>query len=200
MTRNPTDPLELLLQRLEANLPVIDGLHDLWQPYRDAELFDDLVHALVEPFRGDSVSAVLGCESRGFILGGAASLALRVAFVAVRKPGGYMPGAVHRVRTTSDWQGKETEFHLQKEALPPNSRVLLVDDWFTTGSHALAVKDLVEQAGGVLFGAAVLVDEMPPGVAAALGKYHALLRYDEEVPLSGDGTFRPSRHNLLAST
>ncbi|MCC7001341.1 MAG: adenine phosphoribosyltransferase, partial [Gemmatimonadaceae bacterium] len=51
------------------------------------ELFGRTVAALAAPWRGEAITHVLGVESRGFIFGAPAALALGAAFVPVRKPG-----------------------------------------------------------------------------------------------------------------
>ena len=69
----------------------VDGHADVWRLFDDVERLRSVVEALVEPFHG-SVTKVAGVESRGFILGTAAALALGVGFVPVRKAAGLFPG------------------------------------------------------------------------------------------------------------
>src|SRR3546814_11125222 len=53
----------------------------------DADGYSAAIDAMAEPWRGVALDAVLGIESRGFILGAALARALGTGFVPVRKPG-----------------------------------------------------------------------------------------------------------------
>jgi adenine phosphoribosyltransferase len=95
---------------------------------------------------------VAGIEARGFILGSVVALELRVGFIAIRRNAGLFPGGkVSRV-TPTDYRGVETRLRLQRDSISSGDRVLLVDDWFETGSQALTAAALIEEAGGELGG------------------------------------------------
>ena len=64
---------------------------------------------------------------------------------------------------------------MQRAALTPGDAVLLIDDWFETGSQALTAKALIEECGAELVGAGVIVDELPNGFAEQLGRFHGLV-------------------------
>src|SRR3546814_14488885 len=53
----------------------------------DADGYSAAIDAMAGPWRGVALDAVLGIESRGFILGAALARALGTGFVPVRKPG-----------------------------------------------------------------------------------------------------------------
>ncbi|WP_116199703.1 phosphoribosyltransferase family protein [Amycolatopsis circi] len=157
----------------------VDGHADLWPVFRDATAFAEVVKALAEPFRDADVTAVCGIESRGFLLGGAVALELGVGFAAIRKAAGMFPGEKLTRETDPDYRGFRHTLRLQRSALSSGDRALLVDDWIETGSQALAVRDLVVEAGAELVGCAVLVDQLNPAMRRRLGKLHALLTADE---------------------
>ncbi|MNW71039.1 Adenine phosphoribosyltransferase [compost metagenome] len=52
-----------------------------------SEDFRGAIAAMSDRWRGQKLDAVVGIESRGFILGAAMALELGVGFVPVRKPG-----------------------------------------------------------------------------------------------------------------
>ncbi|MFG2651295.1 hypothetical protein [Streptomyces sp. NPDC048436] len=60
----------------------IAGHANVWAIFRDAKALAVVV-ALVAPLRDERVTAVVGIESRGFLLGGAAAVELGVGFVPV---------------------------------------------------------------------------------------------------------------------
>ncbi|KOV87894.1 phosphoribosyltransferase family protein [Nocardia sp. NRRL S-836] len=166
---------DLLLRRFRW----VGGHADMWPVFRDAAVFAEVVKALVEPFRTEGVTAVCGVESRGFLLGGAAALELGVGFVAVRKGSGMFPGEKLVCDTAPDYRGLRHVLRMQRSSLGRADRVLLVDDWIETGSQALAVRQLVAEAGAELVGCAVVVDQLRSDVRPLVGRVHALVAKDE---------------------
>ena len=145
----------------------IDGHADVWAMFADPASLREIVDRLVEPYRDAGVTHVAGIESRGFVLGGAAAVALGAGFVAVRKEAGHFPGEVLFEPTARDYKGAESVLRLQAHALPAGARVLVVDDWVETGSQLRAVRGLLERAGATHVGTAVVVDQADePGVTS----------------------------------
>ncbi|MER0241779.1 phosphoribosyltransferase family protein [Streptomyces sp. HSW2009] len=153
----------------------IDGHVDVWGVFRDAQALAGIVAGLAEPFRDAQVTAVCGVESRGFLLGGAVAVTLGVGFVPVRKDGGLFPGEKLVRETGPDYRNLRHRLHLQRSALGPTDRVLMVDDWIETGSQAVTVKDIVEECGATWVGCSVMVDELDPATQPTLGSIHSLL-------------------------
>jgi adenine phosphoribosyltransferase len=110
------------------------------------------VTALADPFRDAGITKVAGVEARGFVLGAGVALELRAGFVAIRKQGGIFPGPKLTGETRPDYRGNSTLLRLQRRSLTSNDLVLLVDDWFETGSQALTAKSLIEGAGAKFVG------------------------------------------------
>jgi adenine phosphoribosyltransferase len=162
---------------LLARFRWVNGHADVWRLFYDGEVFTRLVVALADPYRGDGITKVAGIEARGFILGSAVARDLRAGFVAIRKQGTLFPGEKLARRTATDYRGVETELRLQSDSVTTADRVLLVDDWFETGSQGLAAKALIEEAGGELAGASVVVDQLPPDTRGSFGRYSALIAY-----------------------
>lgn len=150
---------------------------DIMPVLGDAAAFAAAVSAMCDPWRRIALTAVVGVEARGFILGAAMAHELGLGFVPVRKPG-KLPGNVHEVAYALEYG--EDRLQVQQDALSPGSRVLLVDDVLATGGTLLAAARLVQALGAELVGAAVLVELQALGgrarwtVPAAL---HATLRY-----------------------
>jgi adenine phosphoribosyltransferase len=163
------------VDELRAGIPWVDGHADVWRLFADAALFARCVEALVAPYRDDGITHVVGIEARGFLLGGAAAASLGAGFVAIRKAAGHLPGSVLTEATAPDYKGDSGELRLQADALPPGARVLIVDDWFETGSQFRAARALLERTGATLIGASVVVDETPPDLDSILGKFTALV-------------------------
>jgi adenine phosphoribosyltransferase len=78
--------------------------------------------------------------------------------------------------TAVDYKGEVGQLRLQAEVLPTGARVIVVDDWFETGSQFRAARALLERAGAAVIGASVVVDETDPMLRPDLGKFTALIR------------------------
>jgi adenine phosphoribosyltransferase len=80
--------------------------------------------------------------------------------------------------TPPDYRNEQLQLRLQRESLMGGDRVLIVDDWFETGSQALAAKSLVEAGGAHFVGASVIVDQLDPGARSRFGQFQALIQRD----------------------
>jgi adenine phosphoribosyltransferase len=158
----------------EFEITYVNSHADVWRLFDDPAVLVSVAQALVDPFRGE-VMKVAGIESRGFVLGTAAALALHVGFVPIKKAEGLLPGEKATTTTMPDWRGNRHTLRLQRAALQDGDRVLLVDDWIETGSQAAAAKLLIEACGAILVGVATVVTEAPPAALEALGRTHALM-------------------------
>lgn len=120
----------------------------------DARLFSRVVAHMAEPHRGQ-VEAVVGVESRGFILGAPVALALGAAFVPARKLG-KLPGKT--IRESYKLEYGEAALEIQEGALALGARALVVDDVLATGGTAAAAGRLVARAGGRVAGYEFLLE------------------------------------------
>jgi len=128
---------------------------DIMPLLANGEDFAAAIDAMVEPWRTAKLQAVMGIESRGFILGAAMARVLGVGFVPVRKPG-KLPGRTLKQDYTLEYRTDSIEVHA--DALPPGARVLIIDDVLATGGTLLAALSLARQLQVEVLGAAVLVE------------------------------------------
>lgn len=103
----------------------------------------------------EQVDAVVGMEARGFIVGAPVAVALGCGFVPVRKPG-KLPGPVLSHSYALEY-GQET-LSIQRDALQPGARVLLIDDVLATGGTVSATAALVATLGATVVGVSVLLE------------------------------------------
>lgn len=119
------------------------------------KLLDFACNELLKPFRGNLVDSVAGLEARGFIFGVLIAQKLGVPFVQLRKPG-KLPGETLAQSYAKEY-GTDT-IEVQRHAIQPGQRVLLVDDILATGGTLLAACQLVRAAGGEPAGCAVIAE------------------------------------------
>lgn len=127
--------------------------------------------SMVAPWQQVGIQAVLGVEARGFILGTAMAMQMSLPFVPVRKPG-KLPGAV--VSQDYALEYGSDRIQMQADALPPGSRVLIVDDVLATGGTLAAAVALARQLQLEVVGGAVLIE---------LGGLGGRSRWPADVPL-----------------
>jgi len=142
-----------------AGFPLVNDHPDVAGLLRQSDLLRVLGPALADPFRGLGVTAVCAPEARGPILGALVAVELGAGLVLVRKDDRNHPGADRRVESGPTWRGTTESFQTRSWDLSPDDRVLVVDDWITTGSSARAVRDLSAAAGATYVGASVIVNK-----------------------------------------
>lgn len=114
-----------------------------------------VIDVMASAWRDEGVDAVAGLEARGFIFGPLIAQELGVGFIQLRKPG-KLPG--EKVAITYNKEYGTDTIEVQKSAILPGKRILVVDDILATGGTLLAAFKLIESAGGVPIGASVVAE------------------------------------------
>ncbi len=102
--------------------------------------FDEVTHALCEGINWDEVDAVVGIESRGFILGAAMAQLKGKGFIPMRKKGKLPPPVISESYALE--YGTDT---LELVQTDKPLRVILVDDVLATGGTLRAAMKLCEK-------------------------------------------------------
>ena len=145
----------------------------------NGRLFGRTIDILGDRYRAQKIDAVLGIESRGFIVGSAVAYKLGAGFCIVRKPG-KLPYETHRASYELEYGIDSLEIHV--DALPAKARVIIVDDLIATGGTAAATAQLVSRVGGTVVECAFVI-ELSFLKGREKLKPHAvfsLLQYDSE--------------------
>lgn len=144
----------------------------------DARGFAAAIDAMAAPWRNVALDAVVGIESRGFILGAALARALGTGFVPVRKPG-KLPGNVLSLDYALEYGSDRLQIHA--DALVPGARVIVVDDVLATGGTLKAALALTRQQGAHVVAAVVLLE---------LGFLQARESWQDPAPLHSNLVFQ----------
>ncbi len=129
--------------------------YDITTLLRDPDGYRAAIDQLAAPFAGAGIEAVVGIESRGFILGAAVAERLNAGFVPIRKPG-KLPSATLRESYALEYGTDSLEIHT--DALTKGQRTLIVDDVLATGGTAAAAVKLVTGLGASLEGLSFLIE------------------------------------------
>ena len=132
---------------------------------------------MAEPFRKRKIDLVAAAEARGFIFAAPLAIELGAGLIPIRKPG-KLPSKVLSHGYSLEYGIDKLEIH--SEDVPQGARVLVVDDLLATGGTIDACCQLVEKAGGIVAGCAVLIALVDLGGAAKIGRYEtiSLIKYE----------------------
>ncbi len=119
------------------------------------EAFRHAVKVMCERYQGQQIDAVAAAEARGFLFAAPMALEMQVPLVPLRKPG-KLPYQTHSF--SYDLEYGSAELHVHIDAIPQDSRVLIVDDLLATGGTMKAGCQLIEKAGGNVAACVVLVE------------------------------------------
>jgi len=120
------------------------------------KVFQKVVDAYVERYRGMEIDSIGGFDARGFVLGPPIALALNKPFFMLRKPG-KMPNTVSSSAYNVEY-GKREGMCISKNSIKQGDRVLLVDDLVATGGTLSSGIELVKHMGGTVVECACAVE------------------------------------------
>ncbi|MBA1392971.1 adenine phosphoribosyltransferase [Lactobacillus sp. XV13L] len=128
---------------------------DITPILQDGELFRTATHKLAAYAKSKQADVIVGPEARGFIVGCPVATELGIGFVPARKPH-KLPREVERASYDLEYGSNSLEMH--KDAIKPGQRVVICDDLLATAGTLRACKQLVENLGGKLVGAAFYIE------------------------------------------
>lgn len=176
------------LKFIEASIKAIPDypkpgimFRDITSLVEDADAFKATIDLLVEQYRDQGITKIVGTEARGFIFGAPVACALGVGFVPVRKPG-KLPRDVIEESYALEYGTDTLQMHT--DAIVAGDKVLVVDDLLATGGTVDAAVKLIRRAGGEVTDAAFVISLPALGgdarLTAAGVKVLALVEFDGE--------------------
>jgi adenine phosphoribosyltransferase len=151
--------------------------------WRDAEILAALGPALADLYRSSRPTVVVSPEVTGYLLGPLVATALGVGFTAGHKEGAdrQIAEPVTWARTAPDYRERTLGLGVRSRLIGPADRVLVVDDWVTTGAQVRALYEVARTLGAEPVGCAALVADCNAAVTARLG-IRSLLTSTDLVP------------------
>ena len=128
---------------------------DITTLLKNPEAFKYALDCFYEKYNKAGIAAIVGIESRGFIVGAPLSYMLEVPFIPVRKPG-KLPAEMVSQSYKLEYGTDAVEIH--KDALSNGDRVVIADDLLATGGTAAATVKLVESLGAVVHSLAFIIE------------------------------------------
>ncbi|GAA4453016.1 phosphoribosyltransferase family protein [Phytohabitans houttuyneae] len=151
--------------------------------WRDPEILAALGPALADLYRPSRPTLVVSPEVTGYLLGPLVAAALGVGFAAGHKEGAdrQIAEPVTWAQTPLDYRGRSLSLGVRSRLIGPADRVLVVDDWVTTGAQVSALYEVARTLGAEVVGCAAVVADCSPAVTATLG-IRSLLTSDDLAP------------------
>lgn len=112
---------------------------------------DDMAK-IAEQYKPD---LICGPESRAFLFGAALGYKMGVGFVMGRKAG-KLPGKTIRAEYKLEYGTASIE--IPANSIKPGQKVLLIDDLMATGGTFKALKQIIEEAGGIAVACVTLIN------------------------------------------
>ena len=128
---------------------------DITPVLQDPATFQAAIDLVAELFAPDTFDVIVGLESRGFVFGAPVAYKLSYGFVPIRKLG-KLPASKVAVEYQLEYGSHTLEMHA--DGIRAGQRALIVDDLLATGGTCGAAVNLVERLGGIVTGAAFLVE------------------------------------------
>lgn len=146
---------------------------------QDGPAFKEVTNKLAKIAKDLKVDVIVGPESRGFIFGCPVATELNVGFVPARKPN-KLPREVISYQYSLEYGTNSLE--MNKDAIKPGQRVLVIDDLLATGGTINAVNKMVEQLSGIVVGDAFLIELVDLKGREALKGYEvfSILQFEGE--------------------
>ena len=120
----------------------------------DPKLSKEVLTHLKDLYQAESIDAVAGIESRGFLFGYPLAMELGVPFILIRKKG-KLPYKKRSHSYELEYGSAVIEVH--EDAVKKGQKVLIHDDLLATGGSASAAAELIKKCGGSVFGFNFLV-------------------------------------------
>ena len=145
------------------------GRSDLTGLFANPEILNSAIEDMAKPFLDQKINKVVALDALGFIFGTRIAEKLNVGLVLVRKSGKI--GVKTKSISFTDYTKTEKSFEIAVDAIKPNDKVLIVDDWSETGSQLKATITLVESIEGNVIGVSCFNIDKPVFNDSVLSKY-----------------------------
>ncbi len=130
---------------------------DITPLFQDSNSFALAINELSKPYLNKQIDVIVGIEARGFLLASPLAYKLGTGLVIARKKG-KLPYKKIQKPYNLEYNIDILEMHC--DAIIPNQKVLIVDDFLATGGTAKACAELVEELGGKIIGFSFLIEQL----------------------------------------
>ncbi len=120
---------------------------DITSVVQSPDGFRMAVDQLIAALDGVEFDYIIGTESRGFVFGAPVAYAMHKGFILARKKGKLPRDCVSE---TYDLEYGQATLEIHKDAFPPKSKIIIIDDLVATGGTTKAVCKMIEKLDGTV--------------------------------------------------
>ncbi len=152
---------------------------DMTKALNDKEGLKLTIDSLINCIKDVDFNIIGGIESRGFILGMPIAYEMNKAFLPVRKKG-KLPCPT--IEESYDLEYGSATIEIDKTAIKPGDKVVLIDDLIATGGTMKAACKLVERLGGEVVAIVFLMELVDLKGREVLKDYpvYSVIKYEGE--------------------
>ena len=146
--------------RTEKNFPK-EGIEfiDIMPLIIQKETFNEIIEKFAEEIQDKNVDYIVGPEARGLIIGAAVANKLNLGFIPVRKAGKLPPSTVEmKFEYEKEYGQDELELPKLVNEDYRGKSFYILDDIYATGNTIKAIKQAIENAGGIIKGEGVIMN------------------------------------------
>lgn len=123
------------------------------------ETFNEIIEKFVEEISNKQVDYIVGPEARGLMLGSAIAYKMNKGFIPVRKAGKLPPTTVAKTFEYEKEYGKDIlELPKLVNEEYKGKTFYIVDDIYATGNTMIAIKQAIQELGGIVKGEGVIMN------------------------------------------
>ena len=146
--------------RQENNFP-IDGINfiDITPLIINKNVFSEIISKFVNELKDKNIDYIVAPEARGFLFGSAIASKLNIGLIPVRKIGKVPKTSVEVNFDYEKEYGKDTlELPKLVNEKYEGKRYYIIDDIYATGNTMKAIKNAIEDLGGIIVGEGVILN------------------------------------------
>ena len=126
----------------------------------DVELFHEIGLEFKRRFEGEEINKILTIEASGIAIGCLVAQQFGVPLLFAKKSrSSNLPADVYATAVHSYTHGNVNQVVVSKEFLHSGEHVLLIDDFLAHGEALAGLVSLVQQAGGIVAGAGIVIEK-----------------------------------------
>ncbi len=129
--------------------------YDISPLLADPEAFAYAIDSLYSIIEKNPPDLIVGIESRGFLFSTPLSVKLKCGAVMARKRG-KLPGPT--ITNTYDLEYGTDTIEIQKGAIGPYKKIIVIDDLLATGGTAKATIELIKNIGAEVIGSFFIIE------------------------------------------
>lgn len=125
--------------------------YNIFPVYRDTNLFDQLIHDLIDKIKNKNIDCIIAVEARGFVIAPVISYILKIPFVVVRKKG-KICGETYQQKYNTEYS-QDVILEIRKDEFRNYDKnklnICIFDDVLATGNTIWAVCKLLQNFSNI---------------------------------------------------